>query len=294
VPALSTTELQRLLGLAEVLLDVRDEAGVAGTLLGAVAETVGSDTATLTHLDLRTQHEVAILWPRSRPVATVLAAYPRLGHTHPLRRPAAQAWHGQDQGRPVPVRISDVLPARAWRSTALRTEAMPDVTDQMAVPLARHGPVLHALTLSRTSGTFTDRQRDVLHQGSAHVRAAVARSARGEGVGLRLAPDPQWVPLATAPGYPRPLAPAARALRVEGSAADAASGHPSREAGQQVALSNRERQVLGLVAEGLTDAQVARRLGLQPATVSRHLHRVYTRHGVANRAAAVRLLASSG
>jgi len=42
----------------------------------------------------------------------------------------------------------------------------------------------------------------------------------------------------------------------------------------------------------VTDAQVARRLGLRPATVSKHLHRVYARFGLRNRADATRYLSA--
>lgn len=52
-------------------------------------------------------------------------------------------------------------------------------------------------------------------------------------------------------------------------------------------LSRRERQVLDLVADGLTNAEIAEVLGLSPLTVKKHLERVYARLGVANRAAAV-------
>jgi DNA-binding CsgD family transcriptional regulator len=169
----------------------------------------------------------------------------------------------------MPVRISDVMSQPTWRRTALRSEVLADVADQMTVPLRRNGPALQALALGRSSGTFTDRQRDVLGRVTTHVRAAVRRAAPGGAVGLRLAPDPRWVPLTTAPG----LDPAIEEQPPPGSG-----------------LSPRERQVLELVADGLTDAQVARRLGISPATVSRHLHRVYTRHAIPNRAAALRLL----
>ncbi len=54
------------------------------------------------------------------------------------------------------------------------------------------------------------------------------------------------------------------------------------------AVTARERQVLDLVAEGLTDAAIGRRLGLATATVSKHLQRVYARHGLGNRALATR------
>jgi DNA-binding CsgD family transcriptional regulator len=53
------------------------------------------------------------------------------------------------------------------------------------------------------------------------------------------------------------------------------------------ALSAREREVLALVATGLTDAQVARRLALSPHTVHRHVSNIRTKLAVPSRSAAV-------
>jgi DNA-binding CsgD family transcriptional regulator len=57
--------------------------------------------------------------------------------------------------------------------------------------------------------------------------------------------------------------------------------HPAR-------LSPREVEVLGLVAEGLTNAQVAKELFLSPRTVETHLTSIYHKLGVNSRAAATR------
>ena len=54
------------------------------------------------------------------------------------------------------------------------------------------------------------------------------------------------------------------------------------------ALSARETEVLGLVADGLTNQQVSQRLHLSQATVKSHLVHVYTKLGVDSRTAAVR------
>jgi DNA-binding CsgD family transcriptional regulator len=54
-------------------------------------------------------------------------------------------------------------------------------------------------------------------------------------------------------------------------------------------LTAREREVLGLVAEGLTDPEVAERLFLSPRTVSSHLTSIYTKLGVSSRTAATRI-----
>jgi len=53
-------------------------------------------------------------------------------------------------------------------------------------------------------------------------------------------------------------------------------------------LSAREVEVLRLVAQGLTNPQVAERLSLSPRTVGQHLSSIYNKLGVATRAAATR------
>jgi DNA-binding CsgD family transcriptional regulator len=54
-----------------------------------------------------------------------------------------------------------------------------------------------------------------------------------------------------------------------------------------VHFSPRQDEVLGLIADGLTDKEIAIRLGLRQRTVRTHLERLYARHGVHNRAGAV-------
>ena len=58
--------------------------------------------------------------------------------------------------------------------------------------------------------------------------------------------------------------------------------------GSQLALTDRETEVLALVADGLTNRAVARRLGISEATVKTHLVHTYAKLGVVDRAAAVR------
>lgn len=54
-------------------------------------------------------------------------------------------------------------------------------------------------------------------------------------------------------------------------------------------LTQRERQVLTLVAGGLAGKQVARQLGISPKTVERHKTQIYSKLGVPNQAAAAGL-----
>jgi two-component system nitrate/nitrite response regulator NarL len=52
-------------------------------------------------------------------------------------------------------------------------------------------------------------------------------------------------------------------------------------------MSERERETLTLIAEGLSAPQIGRALHLSTATVKTHLHHVYEKLGVSERAAAV-------
>ncbi|MCS6963719.1 MAG: response regulator transcription factor [Thermoflexus sp.] len=53
-------------------------------------------------------------------------------------------------------------------------------------------------------------------------------------------------------------------------------------------LTEREREILALAAEGLTNRAIAQRLGISPRTVEYHLSQIFGRLGVSDRAAAVR------
>lgn len=53
------------------------------------------------------------------------------------------------------------------------------------------------------------------------------------------------------------------------------------------ALSQRERQVLEMIAEGMSAPEIGRRLFLSPATVKSHLQNLYEKLDVSDRAAAV-------
>ncbi|MEY4953286.1 MAG: hypothetical protein RL299_1710 [Pseudomonadota bacterium] len=64
-----------------------------------------------------------------------------------------------------------------------------------------------------------------------------------------------------------------------------------RPAEALAALTMREREVLGQVAEGLTNKEIARQLGLSPATVKAHVERIIAKLGVADRTQAAVLVA---
>jgi DNA-binding CsgD family transcriptional regulator len=52
-------------------------------------------------------------------------------------------------------------------------------------------------------------------------------------------------------------------------------------------LSDREREVLGLICEGVSDAEMSRRLRLSPNTVRNHIASLYRKIGVNRRSAAI-------
>ena len=52
-------------------------------------------------------------------------------------------------------------------------------------------------------------------------------------------------------------------------------------------LTEREREVLGLIAQGLNNATIAERLSLSPKTVGNHISNIFSKLQVADRAAAI-------
>ena len=62
--------------------------------------------------------------------------------------------------------------------------------------------------------------------------------------------------------------------------------HKHLEASQSLGLTNREAEVLAWVARGKTNEDIATILGMRPATVAKHLERVFQKLGVETRTAA--------
>ncbi|BCJ72028.1 hypothetical protein CS0771_15720 [Catellatospora sp. IY07-71] len=109
---------------------------------------------------------------------------------------------------------------------------------------------------------------------TADLTLSCLRAAAGDDAGLRELPTERLVALhALTETW-------ARAHRLVAAALDerlhaAAAGPP--------ALTERQRQVVALLREGLTIQAMARRLGLSPRTVGKHLERVYRRLGTSDR-----------
>lgn len=125
-----------------------------------------------------------------------------------------------------------------------------------------------------------------LHEMPAYVREAIAAGAAGY-----MLKDSSIDELRTAIGQvmaghsviPLELASAAMRAADQGPAA----------ADMIAALTEREAQVLDLVAEGLTNKAIARALTISPATVKAHVERIIAKLGVADRTQAAVMAAQA-
>ncbi len=72
------------------------------------------------------------------------------------------------------------------------------------------------------------------------------------------------------------------------------AAHPYPSLDDQAGLTEREAVILRLLATGLTAESIARRLGVSPRTVHKHLEHIYRKLGVRDRLMAVRQAADVG
>jgi len=155
------------------------------------------------------------------------------------------------------VRMSDVIGRRPYHELPIFREyfhpAGIDHIIDVGLPAA---PRWHrSLILFRRTGAsdFSERDRAVLEMLRPHLNALEARAwrrRRSEAVGTQ---------------------------------------HGKAESGAYTLLTPREREIVGLVAEGQTNAQIAVQLWVAPSTVKKHLEHVYEKLGVGRRAAAATL-----
>jgi DNA-binding CsgD family transcriptional regulator len=133
-------------------------------------------------------------------------------------------------------------------------------------------------------------------QGVAGLRERLERegwgAAYGEGQAL---PFGEVAALALALLEDAAQAPAGPALAeaVPQTVPERAQG-PVGPARQEGPLSEREREVLRLVAEGLSSKAIGRRLFLAPSTVNNHLASIFRKLGADTRAQAVAVAAQRG
>jgi DNA-binding CsgD family transcriptional regulator len=251
--------LRRCLDFADRVLAVEDFRAVRELLLPALGELMHSDLVIYHEVDRRAGEEVAVGWPPDAYRAEYLDAYPQLMTQHPV---ISYALAGPASARPV--RISDWLSRRQWHANPLYRDSYRhlQVDDQLATGVIDRGGSFSGISLGRAGRSYGSEEQDVLALVLPHVRAALRRAetAPVEISALRVAPAVETTVMGGGPG-PESLA--------------------------DPRLTAREKQVLGLVARGLTDQQVANRLGVSVRTVGKHMENVHAKLGVTNRQAAV-------
>ena len=154
---------------------------------------------------------------------------------------------------------------------------------ELAIAAGQHTDALPhldaALTLAEACAAPYERALTLLAQAD----LAAASHDRDRAAGLLDEVRAICTPLGAAPALARVDALAARFARVQPT--------PSAYPG---GLTAREVEVLRLVAQGLTNAQVADRLFLSPRTVDHHLATIYSKLAVSTRAAATRFALEHG
>jgi DNA-binding CsgD family transcriptional regulator len=264
-PTVRSVDLRAVLAFVEQLLEVRSFATVETVLLPGLAGLLSSDMAAYHHVDLRWDalEEIDVFWPYEH-FLPLAPAYNSVMRDHPFVRGFAQLPRD-------PMRITDFLSEREWLHSSVYAESHGPLgaRQQLSYVLASRGSRLRAVTVARARSAYTDRERDLLPLVGAHLKAALTRAYAGPGGGraLRLVPTVEPVVLGR---HDRVL-----------HAVPAPSGSP---------LTDREHEVMELVAVGLTNTQVARRLQVADGTVAKHLEHVYGKLGVDNRIAALRVL----
>lgn len=156
-----------------------------------------------------------------------------------------------------PVKISDFLSQQQLHRTGLYAEffrCVP-VEHQIAIRLPGAEAQVIGVALSRARTDFTEADRELLGLLRLPLMTALLRAHARHGAQRALA--------TTAPG-------------------DLAD------------LTDREVQILQLVAVGRTNTAIARSLNVSPRTVAKHLEHIYRKLGVSSRTAAVSHTASAG
>jgi DNA-binding NarL/FixJ family response regulator len=175
------------------------------------------------------------------------------------------------------MRVVGMAADGAQALTALTTSSPGVVLMDLSMPgmdglaatrrITKYHPDVNVLVLT----SFADQQRVVEALDAGAIGYVLKDAAPGE-----LLAAIRWAAQGHSPLDPR----VARAL-LHGRP----TGRPAARAGGE--LTDREREVLALVARGLANRQIARTLGIREGTVKAHLTSAYQRIGVRDRTSAV-------
>jgi DNA-binding CsgD family transcriptional regulator len=157
-------------------------------------------------------------------------------------------------GDPRPYRTSDFMTFNRFRETPVYREvfAQYEMRHLLVMTPRITDQDLVLIGLTRRLRDFSDRETRALHP----VREIIA----------------------TALDYQHKI----NAIKTKIRTDDLCSSQPCR-----LTLTERENQVIALIATGCTNDQAARRLGVSPRTIRKHLEGVFAKSSVTSRAAAV-------
>ena len=247
------------LDVAAAAAECRTVGDVQSHLLPALVTAVDAEIAVYHQKSFgRELEEYGVPWPDDDTFAQVLAPYPAVMHESPITRHFAR-----HPGRGV-IGVSDLMPRSEWRANAVYREALRHLAfdDQLALVFSLSDGNGHAITLGRTGRAFGAREAGLLRLVEPHVRAAVRRALEApeayRAVHTRRG-SVQWT-VRSGAAIVTPTAPA---------------------------LTARELEVLALVAAGLANQQIGRRLHLAPRTVDKHLENAFGKLGAHSRVEAL-------
>jgi DNA-binding CsgD family transcriptional regulator len=243
---LGQADLRAVLDFLADVDDLDDEAPYSAALLGHLGRLVPNAVASYQEADLCARRFVTII-SDDREDDDGDDLYWALG-------PCPIADYRARTGDLTSIRMSDVIGRTRWHDLSLYREYFRPFAIESAVDLgleATRGWSRSVVLLrERDDPDFSDRDRAVLESLRPHLRAREARAALRHALLV--------APLSTA-RWPDDSEPQ---------------------------LTARQREIISLVADGKTNAEIAAVLWVTPATVKKHLETVYERLGVGNRAAA--------
>lgn len=152
------------------------------------------------------------------------------------------------------------------------------------VTTVRPDVVLMDINMGSTSGIEATK---AIHKIDPNI-AVVALTAHREEHRVLASLDAGMIGYVVKDALPEEILRAVRDAAVGASFLDgvAARALVNARAKSQIMLTDRERQVLDLIEQGMTNRQIADRLGIAEKTVKAHLTRVYATIGVSDRAGA--------
>jgi DNA-binding CsgD family transcriptional regulator len=245
--ALTARDLRGTLETLQSIADAcADVASFARAGVGMLPALAASELTTLSICDLDTAHRSVVSEPSGAISSREIEVFDRHFFAHPLVR-----HHGRNAAARTR-QIADLVPRHAFRETALYNDYYRaiGVDEAVAVPLYVDGRYLVSFVLQRKGRPFADTELACLEL----ARPILASLYR----------------LAAALDDARP-------------ASASAGGAPQTPT---AALTPREREVLGWVAAGKTNADIADILDASPRTVAKHLEHIYEKLGVETRTAA--------